>query len=208
MLLHLHYRFLHFLCRLFVTLMFRFRCDGQRHLPSTGGALILSSHQSFLDPVLVGVNHRRPFEYLARETLFRFPPLGWLIRSLNAIPIDREGLGMSGLKETLRRLKQGRLVLIFPEGTRTSDGHVQPLKPGFAALARRARVPLVPAAVVGAYECWPRHLKFPRPGQIRVQFGKPLTPDEIAHLDDRQLVAEVERRIRECHERAIRKARG
>jgi 1-acyl-sn-glycerol-3-phosphate acyltransferase len=204
-LLHLHYRFLQFLCRLLVVLLFRFRCNGQRHLPSTGGALILSSHQSFLDPVLIGVNHRRPFDYLARETLFRFAPLRWLIRSLNGIPIDREGLGMSGLKETLRRLKHGRVVVIFPEGTRTRDGEVQPLKPGFAALARRAHVPLVPAAVVGAFECWPRHLRFPRPGRIRVEFGQPLTPDEIAPLDDRQLVAEVERRIRECHERAVHK---
>jgi 1-acyl-sn-glycerol-3-phosphate acyltransferase len=199
-----YYRFLQFLCRLLVVLIFRYRCAGQRHLPDSGGALVLSSHQSYLDPVLIGVTRSRPFHYLARETLF-VGPLAWLIRSLNGIPVDREGTGLSGLKETLRRLKRGEIVVIFPEGTRTPDGHVQPLKPGFAALARRAGVPLVPAAIVGAFESWPRSTRVPRPGRIHVEIGVPLLPSELAGYDDRQLVSEIERRIGACHERASAK---
>ena len=76
--------------------------------------------------------------YVARETLFRLPLLAPLMRFLDAFPIDREGSGLSGLKETLRRLKRGELVLIFPEGTRTTDGEVAPLKPGFISVARRS----------------------------------------------------------------------
>jgi 1-acyl-sn-glycerol-3-phosphate acyltransferase len=198
-----YYRFLQFLCRLLVALLFRFRGAGQRHLPAEGGALLLSSHQSYLDPVLLGVTHHRPFHYLARETLFRFAPLAWLIGSLNGIPIDREGSGMSGLKETLRRLRRGEIVVLFPEGTRTPDGCVQPLKPGFVALARRAGVPLIPAAIVGAHECWPRRSRFPRPGRICVELGAPLRPQDFGAYEDRDLVAEIHRRICLCHARAV-----
>jgi 1-acyl-sn-glycerol-3-phosphate acyltransferase len=193
------YAWLQFLSRLIATVFFGYRAWGRERVPMSGGALLLSSHQSFLDPVLIGVPTLRPLNYLARETLFRFAPLRWLIQSLSGIPIDREGLGMSGLKETLRRLKRGEIVVIFPEGTRTPDGQLQSLKPGFAALARRAGVPLLPAAIVGAYECWPRTSRFPGRGQIRVWFGTAILPDEIAAYDDRALVAEVEKRITGCH---------
>src|SRR5262249_59688312 len=93
------YALLQFLSGLIVTVFFGYRARGQERVPTSGGTLLLSSHQSFLDPVLIGVPTLRPLNYLARETLFRFAPLRWLIQSLSAIPIDREGLGMAGLKE-------------------------------------------------------------------------------------------------------------
>ncbi len=201
------YAFLQFLCRLLITVLFGYRSHGQQHLPIAGGGLVLSSHQSFLDPVLIGVPTLRPLNYLARETLFRVAPLRWLIQSLSGIPIDREGLGMAGLKETLRRLKRGQIVVIFPEGTRTPNGDLQPLKPGFAALARRAGVPLLPVAIVGAFECWPRTQPWPGRGQVRVYYGPPIRPEEVAQYDDRQLVVEVERRIAQC-DMAARAARN
>jgi 1-acyl-sn-glycerol-3-phosphate acyltransferase len=136
---------------------------------------------------------------LARDTLFGFAPFRWLINSLDAIPIDREGSGLSGLKETLRRLKRGEMVLLFPEGTRTRDGEVAPLKPGFCALARRAGVPLVPVAMEGAFDAWPRKQLLPQPAVIHIQFGPPLLPAEVERLDDRQLVEAVEQRLRKCH---------
>ena len=187
-------------------LLFRIRCDGREHVPSHGGALVLSNHQSHLDPVLIGLACDRRLNYLARDTLFRFAPFRWLINSLDAIPIDREGMGLGGLKETLKRLKAEEMVLIFPEGTRTIDGEVAPLKPGFCALAKRAKTPLVPVAIEGAWHAWPRSKPLPRRAVIHVRFGPPILPEEIAHFDDRQLVADVERRIRECHQLA-RKSR-
>jgi 1-acyl-sn-glycerol-3-phosphate acyltransferase len=186
--------------RMLFIALFRYRAFGREHLPAAGGALVLSNHQSHFDPVLVGMACDRRLNYLARQTLFRFFAFRWLIESLDAIPIDRDGLGIGGLKETLRRLRGGELVLIFPEGTRTSDGTVAPLKPGFSALAGRARVPLVPVAIDGAFDVWPRWRKFPRlVGRIHVHVGPPMLPEEMARYDDRQLVAEVERRIRACH---------
>ena len=106
------------------------RYSGRANIPKTGAVLVVSNHQSHLDPTLVGAGCDRRMNYLARETLFHFAPLRWLIRSLDAIPIDRDGLGLNGIKESLRRLKRGEMVLIFPEGTRTRDGDVAPFRPG------------------------------------------------------------------------------
>ena len=136
--------------------------------------------------------------------MFDFAPLRLLIQSLDAIPIDREGLGLSGLKETLRRVKRGELVLIFPEGTRSPDGEVAPLKPGFSALAKRAKVPLVPVGIDGAYQAWPRNQMLPWVGTIHVHIGEPIPVEQAQAADERELVAEVQRRIRHCHQMARR----
>jgi 1-acyl-sn-glycerol-3-phosphate acyltransferase len=191
--------FLKFLARLTAVAAFQIRCGGRQFVPATGGGLVLSNHQSNLDPVIVGLASDRRLNYVARQTLFRFAPLRWLINSLDAIPIDREGTGLGGLKETLKRLKRGEMVLLFPEGTRTPDGEVHAIKPGFCAIARRAGVPLIPAAMDGAYEAWPRQRRFPRRAVLNVQFGPAIEPEQIARLSDDELVAEVERRIRACH---------
>lgn len=191
--------FLKFSCRLGSVCVFNIRCGGRDKVPASGGGLMLSNHQSNLDPVLVGLACDRRLNYVARKSLFKFAPFRWLINSLDAIPIDREGTGLEGLKETLKRLKRGEIVLLFPEGTRTLDGEVQPMKPGFTAVARRSRLPLFPVAMDGAWHAWPRQRKLPRRAVIHVQFGDPILPEEIARLDDAQLLAEVERRIRECH---------
>lgn len=196
------YEYLHIVLRLVTTLVFHIRCTGRHLVPRTGGALILSNHQSHLDPVLIGVACDRRLNYLARETLFRFAPFRLLIESLDAIPIDREGLGLSGLKETLRRLKREEMVLLFPEGTRSRDGEMASLKPGFSALARRAGVPLVPVGIDGAFQAWPRWQRVPGLATIHVVFGPPLLPSEIREYDERSLVEEIERRIRDCHLRA------
>lgn len=200
----LWYDFLRITCRLAGTVVFGIRVRGRELVPREGGALVMSNHQSHLDPVLVGLATDRRLNYLARQTLFRFAPFRWLISSLDAIPLDREGLGLSGLKETLRRLKRGEMVLIFPEGTRTRDGEVGKFKPGFCALARRANVPLVPAAIDGAFDSWPRTRPLPLPATIHIQFGPPLMPDEIGQFDDEALVAEMRRRIATCHAEARR----
>lgn len=201
------YDLLRIVCRLLFLVVYGIRSEGRENIPREGGALVLSNHQSHFDPVLVGLGCDRRMNYLARETLFRFAPFRWLINSLDAIPIDREGLGLNGLKETLRRIKRGEMVLMFPEGTRTPDGEVHALKPGFCALARRLNVPLLPVAIDGAFDVWPRTSVLPRGGRINVEYGPPIPPEEIARYEERELVAEVERRIRALHARARRQLR-
>ncbi len=199
----LWYRLLQWVMTVVCALLFRLRVRGREQVPQAGGVLILSSHQSHLDPILVGVACRRQASFLARETLFHFAPLAWLIRSLNAIPIDREGSGLGGLKETLRRLKRGEVMVIFPEGTRTVDGQVGALKPGFTSLVRRAKVPIVPMAIEGAFRAWPRQRRVPRPARIAIQIGAPVLPEQIAGLDDEQLVRLVTARIVDCQRQAV-----
>jgi 1-acyl-sn-glycerol-3-phosphate acyltransferase len=192
------YQFLRCLICLLGALVYRVRYGGIKNIPTTGPVLVVSNHQSHLDPPLIGAGCWRRMNYLARETLFR-PPLGWLISTLDAIPIDRDGLGISGLKESLRRLKRGEMVLIFPEGTRTRDGEMAPFRPGFTVLAARSKAWILPAAIEGAFQAWPRSRKWPGRGTIHVLYGEPIPPEEVAGLDERELAAEVERRVRQCH---------
>ncbi len=202
------YRGLRVIIRLILVTLFAIRYKGRENIPDQGGLLICANHQSFFDPPLIGSGFNRRLNFLARKTLFRFAPFRWIIEFLDAIPIDREGSGLSGLKETLRRLKRGELVLIFPEGTRTRDGQVAPLKPGFVALARRSRVPLLPVGLDGAYDAWPRRVRFPRRARVHVCVGPPIEPELAASLPDEELVAELERRIRVCHAVARRGRQG
>jgi 1-acyl-sn-glycerol-3-phosphate acyltransferase len=182
--------------------LFGLRVVGRQNWPQRGGALVCANHQSHFDPPLVGLTCPRRMNYLARDTLFRTPGFKQLIEFLDAIPIDREGGGLAGLKETLRRLKAGELVLIFPEGTRSHDGEVAPLKPGFVAVARRSRVPLVPVGIDGAYQAWPRTAPLPRLARIAVVIGEPITPQQVQEFSDDDLLAELEQRIINCHDRA------
>ena len=108
------------------------------------------------------------------------PILGAFIRSVGGFPIQREGIGASGMKETLRRLKAGGIVALFPEGTRSRDGELGPLKPGIAVLAARVGVPVVPAGLAGLYEIWPRSRLLPVPHPVRVHYGQPILPHELA----------------------------
>lgn len=199
----LFYRSVRYCSRMIGVTCFDLRCLGRHHLDFPGAGLLLSTHQSTLDPVLVGLSNNSDMAYLARKTLFKSRLFAKLIRALNAIEIDREGGGLAGLKETLKRLKQGKKVLIFPEGTRTSTGHPAPLKPGFVSLARRGAVPLVPIAVTGAYQVLPRGTRFPGYSPLCVAIGEPIAVQAVLELDDAQLLAEVERRLNACHRQAL-----
>lgn len=194
------YDFLRVFFRALGVAVFRVRVFGREHVPADGGALVLSNHQSHLDPILIGLSCDRRMNYLARDTLFGFAPFRWLIYSLDAIPLDREGIGLGGLKESLKRLKAGEMLLIFPEGTRTRDGEVGRLKPGFLALARRSNATLVPVAIEGAYESMPRNSLLPRATVIHIQFGPPLKPADFASWDDETLLQAINDRIRHCHD--------
>jgi len=194
------YDFLRRLLYLGGVLTYRLRYSGVENIPRSGSVLVVSNHQSHFDPPLVGSGCPRRMNYLARDTLFRFTPFRWLIQSLDAIPIDREGLGLNGIKESLRRLKRGEMVLIFPEGTRTRDGEVGPFRPGFTVLAARSGAYILPVAIEGAFRAWPRWRKAPcLSGNIHVHYGQPIRPEDVRGRDERELLAEVERRVRQCH---------
>lgn len=182
------YDLLWVLCRTLAVSVLGFRLGRAEPLPSSGGLLVLSSHQSHLDPLLLGLATQRRLSSLARSSLFRFGPFGRVITALDAIPINREASTVQAMKMVISRLRNGAAVIVFPEGTRTANGQLGEIKSGFAILAKRSRVPIVPVAIVGAYECWPRSRLLPRPGRIRLEFGPVITAAEVAELGERELV--------------------
>src|SRR5215207_9434188 len=107
--------------RIIFAVWLRYRARGLEHVPATGGGLILANHQSFLDPLMIGLPLHRPVSFLARENLFQVPVIGWILRRTYVMPINQMA-GTSGLRELLKRLDKGFLVGIFPEGSRSPDG--------------------------------------------------------------------------------------
>jgi 1-acyl-sn-glycerol-3-phosphate acyltransferase len=175
----------------------------KKRLPQGGPMLLVSNHQSHMDPPLVGMAVGDPCTYLARHDLFKVPGLSWLIRRLGAVPIDRE-TGKDGLAAVLDLLAQGKRVIMFPEGTRTPDGELQPIKPGVALLVKKAKCPVVPVGVVGAYHCWPKKQVLPVPAPLGVfgpgrplgvSFGEPLPAGYYSRMPREQIVADLQARI-------------
>jgi 1-acyl-sn-glycerol-3-phosphate acyltransferase len=153
---------------------FRWKVYNPERVPKTGPVILASNHASFLDPPLVGSGLKRDINYLARESLFRFPGIGALLRSWNAVPVDRDGGGAKGLKIILDRLHGGAGIILFPEGTRTRDGKLQAARSGIGLTVIKSEAPVVPVRVFGTFEAYGRHIKFPRPKRIAVKYGKPM----------------------------------
>lgn len=172
--MQLSYRLGWSLFRVLYATYFRWRVIDAHHVPLQGGVILASNHASYLDPPLVGSALPRDINYLARESLFRFPLVGAILRSWNAVPVDRDGGGARGLKNILDRLLAGGGIILFPEGTRTRDGHLQPARSGIGLTVIKSTAPVVPVRVFGTYEAYGRHHKIPRPHRIAVRYGKPL----------------------------------
>jgi 1-acyl-sn-glycerol-3-phosphate acyltransferase len=173
---------------------FRYRYWGRGNVPPTGPVLLAANHQSHLDPVLVGIACPRQLKYLARQGLFFWPFSLW-IRSLGAVPIDRDRGSIAGIKTTLRLLSQDQAMLVFPEGSRTPDGNLYPMLPGFCLLARRSGATIVPVAIEGAYKSMPRGSYFPLPRPIGLVFGPAIRKEEFEGWSDKQLIEVVTDRI-------------
>ncbi|MCA9176204.1 MAG: 1-acyl-sn-glycerol-3-phosphate acyltransferase [Planctomycetales bacterium] len=202
----LGYRAVRWTSRMMGVATLRLRCHHRWRLDELDGALVCANHQSYLDPILIGCTFDRKVNYLARETLFRFP-LGPVIRFLDAIPLNRDGLGLAGMKETLKRLRRGEPVLVFPEGTRSRDGALQPMMPGVCSLARRGRVPILPVGIAGAFESWPRQRLMPLPSVVDVVVGEPISQEWYQQRDDEQLLCELSARIDVCHRDAVHRVK-
>jgi len=153
---------------------FHWRVFNPERVPLAGPVILASNHASFLDPPLVGSGIKRGINYLARDTLFRFPGIGWLLRQWNSVPVDREGGGAAGLKAILDRLLAGGAIILFPEGTRTRDGQLQPARSGIGLTVIKSTAAVVPVRVFGTYEAYGRRVKLPRPHQVIVKYGRPM----------------------------------
>lgn len=186
------WRTLRFPARLIAALVFDLKVYGRHHVPRRGGVLLVANHQSYLDPVLLAAYLKRPMSYMAKSELFESPRLRWLIRSLNAFPVKQGTGDFAAVRETIRRLRQGHMLSIFPEGSRSEDGRIAPMLPGAALVVKKAGVPIVPVVIEGSYDAWPKGRRMFRPWSISVMYGAPidvsgLKADGITQLIDRTL---------------------
>jgi 1-acyl-sn-glycerol-3-phosphate acyltransferase len=178
-------------------LLYRVRMHGPEHRPGHGAFILAVNHQSHFDPLLAGLSvNRRPFAAIARSGLFSFGPLARLIRLFSAVPIEQGTGDTAAMKAALKTLARGKPVLIFPEGTRSRDGAVQPFKRGVGLLIKRAGVPVLPVAIDGAHEVWPIGRALPRlTGRIAVIVGPAIPADELLGDDPDQAPERLRREI-------------
>lgn len=195
--------------QLFFQLVFttwvQYRARGHERLAGYRGMLFVMNHQSFLDPVLVGLPIKRPISYLARDSLFRAPVVGWVLRHTYVLPINRESASAGALRGMIEQLRAGYWVGVFPEGTRSHDGKLGPIKPGFLAILRRAEVPICPVAIAGAGQALGRGAWFLGKSKIRVVFGDPILADEVAALmaaGEDNFLDMVRRQLDSCYQEA------
>jgi 1-acyl-sn-glycerol-3-phosphate acyltransferase len=177
--MNLSYRLAWLGFRAMYRIYFRWRVFNAERVPLTGPVILASNHASFLDPPLVGSGLKRAINYLARESLFRFPGIGALLRSWNSVPVDRDGGGAAGLKAILGRLLAGGGIILFPEGTRTMDGHLQPARSGIGLVVIKSNAPVIPVRTFGTFEAYGRHIKIPRPKPVAVKYGRPMNFEKL-----------------------------
>lgn len=158
---------------------FRWRIFNPERVPLQGGVILAGNHASFLDPPLIGSALRRGINYLARENLFRFPVMGWVLHQWQVVPVDRDGGGAAGLRAILDRLLAGGAIILFPEGTRTRDGKLQPARSGIGLTVIKSKASVVPVRVFGTFEAYGRHLRIPRPYRVAVRYGQPMHFEQL-----------------------------
>jgi 1-acyl-sn-glycerol-3-phosphate acyltransferase len=200
------------------TLGFSLRFEGSRNVPRQGPVLLVANHQSYLDPVAIGlaVTHRQ-LAFLARKTLFANRYLGTFLRSVGVYEIDQDGIAKEGLQTVLNLLDQGRCVLVFPEGERTHTGQMQPFKPGVSLLLRKSRAVVVPVGIAGAFQAYPRSAALPvlsplfpptRHSGVAVSIGKAYAPEEFAAMGRDEMLAVLEHDLATVQRRAERLRRN
>ncbi len=157
--------------------LFDYRVVGAEKLQFSGPAIIACNHVSFLDPPLVGIAFDEMIYSFARKTLFDHPLAAMILRSWQVLAVDRDKPDAASLKATIRLLREGNKVLMFPEGTRSYDGVPQSGEAGVGLFIAKSKAPVLPVRLFGTYEAYPRNAKFLRPAKVTLVIGDLWQPD-------------------------------
>lgn len=177
------YLFCRRVCWLVGLLYFRYRRYGYENVPQAGSFILATNHASHLDPPLAGIGIMpRVVRYMARDSLAKPPFMSWLLPKLLCVLIDRDKGDVAALRAGIKVLREDGVLGVFPEGTRTLDGELQPAKKGIGFLVAKARVPVLPCYLDGTFLALPRGRKWPRPARVRAFYGPPITPEEIQNI--------------------------
>jgi len=176
------YNIFYNLAKLLARLVFQMRVAHPERMIESGPLILAVNHASFFDPPLAGICSRRGVYYLARKTLLNWPFFGPLFPAMNVIPVERDGNDMSALREVIKKIREGNGVVLFPEGTRSKDGNLQPARAGIGLVIAKTGAPVLPMRIFGAYDAFPKNAKGLRLTQITVVIGEPIhfSADEIA----------------------------
>ena len=173
------YKLSRFILLLFLKICFWLKCEGKGNLPKEGGVIIASNHISYLDPLAIGCASPRVIDFMARDSLFSIPVLGGWMRAVGAFGVKRNSADISAMKEAIYRLQHGRVLTLFPEGTRQISVLVSTkVEPGVGFLAAKSGAVVIPAFVSGTEKALPKGAKFFRFSRIRVKFGAPIKIDK------------------------------
>jgi len=173
----LTYNIFYNLAKLLARVFFRMRVVHPERMVESGPLILAVNHTSFFDPPLAGICSRRGVYYLARKTLLQWPFFGPLFPAMNVIPVERDGNDMSALREVIKKIKEGNGVVLFPEGTRSKDGNIQPARAGIGFIIAKTGAPVLPMRIFGAYDAFPKNSKRLHFTQITVVIGEPLVFD-------------------------------
>ncbi|MCF7864208.1 MAG: 1-acyl-sn-glycerol-3-phosphate acyltransferase [Kiritimatiellales bacterium] len=177
------YQFSTRIFKLFLLLWNRLSIRGAENIPDQGGVLMASNHASFLDPPVVGVGYRgRPIHFMARDTLWNSKFGKWWMDHVGCIPVSRGTGDVRALKLTIKALKEGKAVSMFPEGTRTEDGELQEAKGGIGFIIEKSGCMVVPAYIDGTYKAHPKGSKGIKPSKVTITYGKPITQEDFQSL--------------------------
>jgi 1-acyl-sn-glycerol-3-phosphate acyltransferase len=184
------------LCNLLGKVAFDFKVYGRENFIEEGAAILASNHQSYLDPPCIGMACRNEIYFLTRKTLLERPLVGPVLKRLNTVPVDRDRGDVSSIKAIIRLLRTGCRVIIFPEGTRSSDGQLQPARAGLGMIVAKTLAPVVPIRIFGSFEALPRAGGL-KPGPISVVVGKPIRFTEGDLKGDRDVYQILSNRVME-----------
>ena len=146
------YRFIYFLIRIIATPLFRIRVHGIENIPKDEKYIICANHKSFLDPIFVALAINRQVHFIAKKELFEIPILKSILKKLNAIPAQRDGKDLSVLRDSIKLIKKGKILGIFPEGTRVKKVSEENMKTGVAMIASRAGADVIPVFINSNYK--------------------------------------------------------
>lgn len=173
------YGFCHYVLTVIYDICFRGEVVGIENLPTEGPFIIASNHASHLDPPLVGCHVPRQIAFFARKTLWHRGIATWWLDGVGAIPVDRDGTSDVGaIKNVLRTLQAGKVLTLFPEGTRSPDGSLQTPKSGVGMIACRSRVPVVPARIFDSHIALGRGRGFRLGTPLPIVYGRPMSPSD------------------------------
>lgn len=190
------YNIFYNLAKLIARLVFQLRVVHPERMIESGPLILAVNHSSYFDPPLAGICSRRGVYYLARKSLLKWPFFGPLFPAMNVIPVERDGNDMSALREVIKKVKEGNGVVLFPEGTRSKDGNLQPARAGIGLIIAKTKAPVLPMRIFGAYDAFPKGSKRMRLTKITVVIGEPIHfTDEDIRSGDRDTYQRLSERV-------------